>query len=736
MAEIKIVTFILLIALASPAVNQYLTGKVKERYLVEQRELLLKDVSDCSERPEVSLIENIKLLYQCLRRRIIHCDSRRQKSLQSAQLAQNKSRIYCTSIIHKGVYPTHQAHTVNIQTWSNFILHIDFLLFDFEWYSQVYHGLSVSEYNRDGGRNTTYYTGRRLPWTMITTSNTAIMNISTYARMIFKLHLYYSSTKWSWYPNIKAVYAAILSDVAYPVNLVTTLQLANRIFEAFTYHFIQPDFKQINISFVSIVESPARIVIYDGPGRRSPRLLTVEHHDSMGKTLIKTTAFHAYIEVYILPFEATQPIDILFSQIESFDYPRLKFRHIDPVTVHSDDRANNIFVIPWMRSVLDIRQYIFEGVFTAMPGYETPKCQFGGLYFIPSQNKAFCKTIRTRFILEHDGSVESLMVVWFSGYSRGSLVIIQYVNWKCLTHHLDNHIVQNNNIFMIDTIQYCRKYVCPESMNPSHDLRCEFQLNIPNRPVGSAELSVGLSFDMDDCAPGTGTTDTTASYTVSTIEYTHARFGYNIKKHNSGRMHDSGRITVDRFKHLFQYLVSANVSLPRLCFQRIISLRSYMRVYIAICQFNDLFQDELSLPVHNIFSLDNCINHTTRMKPNSLLIRHENYTINYPRHHIITSYAEYCPHRCRNHSFDLKIYRKFDNYDNDRVDMYSAKIGEKISTQLTYDTFWIKINRQETSCQTGECTLFVKISDEDELSGIDLKQAASRHYRFHNVRYV
>ena len=93
--------------------------------------------------------------------------------------------------------------------------------------------------------------------------------------------------------------------MTYPLDLVTTLQVANRIFKAFTYHFIQADLKQINISLVSIVDSPTRIVIYDGPGSRSPRLLAIGHHDSMGETLIKTTAFRAYIEVYILPLKAT-----------------------------------------------------------------------------------------------------------------------------------------------------------------------------------------------------------------------------------------------------------------------------------------------------------------------------------------------------------------------------------------------------------------------------------------------
>ena len=39
----KTFTFLLLAVLASPAVNQYLTGKVQEKHLLEQRQLLMKD---------------------------------------------------------------------------------------------------------------------------------------------------------------------------------------------------------------------------------------------------------------------------------------------------------------------------------------------------------------------------------------------------------------------------------------------------------------------------------------------------------------------------------------------------------------------------------------------------------------------------------------------------------------------------------------------------------------------
>ena len=174
---------------------------------------------------------------------------------------------------------------------------------------------------------------------------------------------------------------------------------------------------------------------------------------------------------------------------------------------------------------------------------------------------------------------------------------------------------------------------------------------------------------------------------------------------------------------MFQYLVSGNVSIPRVCLQRTLSLRSYMKVYIETCRFDEMFSSKSNIAVENVYSLDNCINHITHMTPNSILISHDNYTTNYPGHHIITSYPEACPRRCRHLSFDLKIYRKFDD-DGDRVDVYSARIGEMISTQRTYDSIWIKINKQETPCATGECTQ--KVSDEDELSVIDLNVATSR----------
>ena len=108
------------------------------------------------------------------------------------------------------------------------------------------------------------------------------------------------------------------------------------------------------------------------------------------KTLIKTTAFRAYIEVYILQLKAAKHTEIVFSQIDLFDYPpcaeRLD-RYFIKAMIHS--KANTIRYIPWRKwnrikydylpFVVNHYIYIFAGVFPAMTGYVTPKCPLGGL---------------------------------------------------------------------------------------------------------------------------------------------------------------------------------------------------------------------------------------------------------------------------------------------------------------------------------------------------------------------
>ena len=729
--DMKTLTFLLFAVLGSPAVNQYLTGKVQEEHLLEQRQLLLKDVFTCNVQPKVSLIESLKLLCHCLRRRIIHCDSRHRKSMQSAQLAQDNNRTYCSNIIHKGVDTSHQHTTFTIQTFPNFIIDIDFFLFDFEWYSQLYHGLSVSEYNRDGGRNTTYYTGRRLPWTMVTTSNTAVMTIATFAHLKFQLHLFYSITKWSWYPNIKAVYAGMLSDVTYPLDLVTTLQMRNRVFKALSYHFIQTNFNRINISFGSIVASKAQIVIYDGPGNRSPRFLTTN------KTAVKTTTFHAYVEVYILSFVSTETLYIYFSQIDKFfslAYPECARRR-DQYGAWSQQGRNTICFIRWPTAgnerylpendnthySLKILKYIYEGTLITMTGYVTPKCQHGGLYYAPNQNKALC-TNRANMWVMNDGSVESILIVWLAGYSRGS-VLIAKTKGICFTRHLDNEFVKHNNTVLIDRVRRCQRFICPGPTSPQLQMS-NFDIKMPNRPVGSSRIYIGKMPMFEDCVPGFGLNEEDAVYTVSTTYYNHSRFGYNKQDNVSN-------IITNKFNSYFQYLVSGRVSIPRVCLRGQQHVRPFIVLEMATCGFLAVVGQIIELALKDyLYSLDNCLNHTILMKPGSMLMKHENYNHNYSRHQIITAYRGNCPHNCSNNSFDLKVYHKF----NDSVAVYAAKIGEKVSTGFNYQSFWLRFNELPTPCPTKKCDIAVTVFGHDYLRHTDLNPASVKQNWLYNKR--
>ena len=124
------------------------------------------------------------------------------------------------------------------------------------------------------------------------------------------------------------------------------------------------------------------------------------------------------------------------------------------------------------------------------------------------------------------------------------------------------------------------------------------------------------------------------------------------------------------------------------------------------------------------------MNHTTLMKPGSVLTKHENYNRNYSRHQIITSFRGDCPHKCSNNSFDLKVYHKF----NDSVAVYAAKIGEKISPGFNYQSFWLRINELPTPCPTDKCGVAVTVLGHDYLRHTDLNRASVKQNLLYNKR--
>ena len=183
-----------------------------------------------------------------------------------------------------------------------------------------------------------------------------------------------------------------------------------------------------------------------------------------------------------------------------------------------------------------------------------------------------------------------------------------------------------------------------------------------------------LTFDA--CVPGFGINEEAAVYTVSTIYYNNSWFGYN-------KQDTVSNIISNPYNSYFQFLVSGRVSVPCVCLRGHQHMRPFAVLEIAICQFQDVVSKIISTYVKNVFSVDDCFSFTTTMKPGFMLKKHANYNRNYSRHHIISAYRGDCPHNCRNNTFDLKVYHKF----NDSVTVYAAKMGENVSPGFNYQSF-------------------------------------------------
>ena len=132
-------------------------------------------------------------------------------------------------------------------------------------------------------------------------------------------------------------------------------------------------------------------------------------------------------------------------------------------------------------------QYDDEDLLISMTGYNTPKCQYGGVYDLPNQNRALCKG-HIAMDLENDGSADSLLIVCLAGYTKGSIYVGEYFGY-CPKNYLNNNNIDDNYSISIDTILNCQKYACPEPTSPEYQI-CEFKLKIPDRPVGSMTIEV------------------------------------------------------------------------------------------------------------------------------------------------------------------------------------------------------------------------------------------------------
>ena len=700
---------------AVPVLSGYLTASSQHRYGSKHR-LLMRDVFISIREPRViAMSDYIQQIFQNFASHIYWCAKRRESTRDEAvaliQRTQNQRLTYCTRLFHPpGSCKDTQHNTLNVQIMQGFKIQFHFLIFHFEWRKLAYSGVSISGDIYNKGKMTTYFTGVRQPWKMIITNSNAQVTISNFAYLTFSLDMYYIACKMTWFNSLQYENSSFIPEIGH-INIFPSFRHPHKEYMGFSYSFIQIDFKPIIFSIRSMVKSNAHVVIFDGPGAKSRHLLRIGNLDSYTSKPIATTTFHAYIYVTFMLTSDILPKTLL---VNFHPRPRFVYQICNKQgTFHiaSNPRYNSICTISFRtNNVFHIHLRIFRYVYIGLPlifttGNRVSNCQYGGLHHFPNIHESVCQNM-TELTFFYNKTIEYVLVVWLHGYSGGS-ILAQFSITGCVPINLDRHVLIYNQTTVIDDNEHCRYYIWPSPLSPHHS-KYSLSIEIPGRPVGTVSMNLALINTGDKCVTGFGSKGE-RFINVSTLSYTNSQMGRNETEFTTISIHEG--LIYNGFSRFFEYLISAEINLPLLCQTGNPFWKPNFKLKIATCL------GELYLPgMHGVMPLSvNKIVGMTKPCENNLfwfgsfdtVIYHEDYNKNHTGYHIDVDYGDNCPAICKNYTYTLKVYHRYNN----RVYIYSANVGDYMLTEMNHQGFWLKINTLDTSCPLAECAVWFMVRE-------------------------
>ena len=708
---------------AVPVLSGYLTASSQHRYESKHR-LLMRDVFISVREPRaIAMSDYIKQIFQNFACHIYWCAKRRESTGDEAvaliQRTQNQRLTYCTRSFHPpGYFKETQHNTLNVQIMQGFIIQFHFLIFHFEWRKLTYSGVFVSGDIFNKGKMTTYFTGVRLPWKMIITNSTAQITISNFAYLTFSLDMYYIACKMTWFNFMQYVNSSLVPEIGH-LNIFPLFRNPHKEYIGFSYNFIQNNYKPIIFSVKSMAKSNANVYILDGPGVKSRLLLGIRYLGSHTSRPVVTTTFYAYVHVnFMLTSDILQQA-LLVNFRTHHKHVYEKCDEGDSIWMLSNPIFNTICTIPF-RQVnrrahghrhslfnemwgLTISRYLYIGrplIFTT--GNRVSNCQYGGLHHFPNIHESVCQNM-THFTFLYNTTVDYLLVVWLPGYSRGSIFALSY-NTGCVPIHLDSHALIYNQTTVINNIEHCRFYILPAPLSTHHS-KYSLKIKIPGRPIGTASLRIAFINAGDKCVPGFGGKGK-RFINVSTLSYNNSQFGRTTFSIDEV-------LWYDKFSRFFEYLIRADINLPLLCQTDNQFLKPIFTLKISTCLgelglYTPRMYGVMPLSVNKIVGMTKpCENSIFWFGSFDIVIYHEDYNKNHTGYHIDVDYGDNCPAICKNYTYTLKVYHRYNN----RAFIYSANVGDYIFTKMNHQGFWLKIKAPNTLCPLTECAVWFVVRE-------------------------
>ena len=704
MIEIWLYAFHIFLLIPIRSETTYVTGIVGQP--VMQVAFVLQDVQTCLEnREQFSLLDSSNNQFRCINQHLLYC------LLRGDQRSERRSfhPIYC-GVISSVDHEVHLSDAIMfIRVIKGHILYHEILRFNFELTRAIScdnHGLVfVHKVHRSES-----YCGRRVPWTIIMSSDKSYVHLKIISHLQYELSIFYSSFKKEWITRFSHV------------KMMNIRNGEMKFFEpkiiSAQYYFITNHSKHIYLNMLSTGPVNGSVIVKDGPGRFSNTLLDISNTLSPSNVSVRTSAYIAFIEISML--YNTYPLIKIKVKVATVVgkapqcFQQSGRIYFSDTSTYRRNVVCSSKIRPSIRVIyigLFVKTFMFHGP-NKLTDVISSVCQYGGLslrFSYADEAYVICETITDLYI---DSQQKTLLVtlVWFYGYSEGHMEGY-YQTHHCQTFYLDrnprNIIYQRNVFFEIDKHDEhaeCYVVVCPALLT---NVQAFCTIHVGPHSVGTTRLEIIERDTLQPCDVQLKNGFT--SYTINASFTENWPFGLMNGTTTSYERFSTPQI------HTYDFLQFATAQLSLLCNSK--SPRKQLAIHLKIshCQVieNEIIMNAVANGIPALSDSCPMIVYTfiaTRGDINKYAATEEYHDFIYGSdgyistgHEVKVEYTA-CPEQCKNYNFSVFVR----STDNQTIVEYTAQVGVLIFTGNYHRGFRIKIIMPETDCITKLC--YMKVS--------------------------
>ena len=730
MAVISRIIFIFLIV---PTCTNYTTGTIGNH--ARHNKLVLLDIAKCIVSVQhLSLLDNHRTQFICINEHLSRCLLRYLPAYLIEKTTSATAYTFCAAFSIKGRKLFSFKLQLFIDVRNKHVTYMEVLKFNFDMHrriSCVDHGLMVFH-----ERNTIeIYCGRRVPWTMLISSQQPSLQLTITAYIPHELSVFYSSFKKSW--------IRLGRTIAVHVFYIPYDQVPSVVFDksviSMQYYVMTNHHKYLLLHVTTSGSMNGNVIVHDGPGTLSKRLLMLSNTTTSSNELIISSAYWAFIDIFL--GDDNRSVTMIDIKIESH-FLKVTCSDNYLFSETSNKFANTVcveyFILNSSNMALFVKNFTFSGP-TMLADISAYQCQYGGLsvtFDRDGREFEYCEDLPD-FTIYSETNILYVSLVWYAGYSRGSF-LGNYQTVLCRRIYAERYppykVYQNNILTRVDTSYSCHVIICPP-LQADTQRTCTIQLGPAS--VGTTRIQVHLDDTLEPCDP--------RFVNVNSLK----RLKYKLKAKftntwpfgliNNTDIHEKLYDITPTSFHDYDFLQMANITLYIVCFNQSPRKQTSVSVNISSC-INGIygFRDT---KVHHTLS-DSCLNF--KLCINSFNVQANEYHFIYKGNDEITtghlvsvSNSETCPKQCGSVNYTVFVR----SVDERSIIELTRQVGHVVFTGYYHLGFRVSIVLPEAACSASDrhkCDFALYIHKPRDTIGVYKYKEDTQIFRrlFRNKRWL